>query len=246
MPLADLLACIKRFCAPDPRSRSQAEEGRKLVPIDPARDWGWRVVNIQLYRDRASGRDQIKDGRNAEKVRRYKERHRTPADTGGHRETPPNTDSYSYSYSYSNTDSNKKNTPDRRTACAVEPAEFVEIRRQYPKRAGGQRWGDALRSFKRRVSEGESPKTILDGVLRYAFFVQATGIERTERVQQAATFLGENRGYLEQWQAPPRPKTAVELARENLRRGRDDGRVVSEQSAEGEGGMGSATRLLRG
>lgn len=104
MPLADLLSCIKRFCEPDPRSRSQAEQGRKLVPIDPNRDWGWRVVNIQLYRDRASGRDQVRDGRNAEKVRRYKERHRqTPADTSGHSGTPSNT----HSDSDANTDSDK-------------------------------------------------------------------------------------------------------------------------------------------
>lgn len=105
MPLADLLGCIERFCAPDPRSRSQAEEGRKLVPLDPARDWGWRVVNIQTYREKARNANQVKDGRNAEKVRKYKERHRkTPVDTGGHSRTR---DSDSDSNSDSNTDKNK-------------------------------------------------------------------------------------------------------------------------------------------
>ncbi len=60
--------------------------------IDAARTWGWRVVNIQSYRDKASGRQQVIDGRNAEKVKRYKERHRkTPADTKGHRRTPTHT-----------------------------------------------------------------------------------------------------------------------------------------------------------
>lgn len=102
MPLKDLLSCIERFMQPDPRSRSLAEEGRRLVPIDPSRPWGWRVVNIGLYRERASGQNQVADGRNAEKVRRYKERHRqTPEDTAGHQ---GDTDSYSYS----NTDKSKK------------------------------------------------------------------------------------------------------------------------------------------
>jgi hypothetical protein len=105
MPLSDLLGCIERFMQPDPRSRSQAEEGRKLVLIDAARNWGWRVVNIQAYRKKASGQDQIDDGRNAIKVKRYKERHRkTPLDTAGHPEKASDTNSYSDS----NKDSDKE------------------------------------------------------------------------------------------------------------------------------------------
>lgn len=97
LPVDDVKACMRRFCEPDPDSRSKEEGGARLVLVDPARGWGWRVVNIQLYRNRASGQDQIADGRNAEKVRRYKERHReTPKDTSGHRETPPDTNSDSY------------------------------------------------------------------------------------------------------------------------------------------------------
>lgn len=92
LALEEVVACLKRFCAPDPSSRSQECGGAKLVLLDPSRDWGWRVVNMQRYRDRASGRDQVADGRNAEKVRRYRERHRaTPDDTGEHRATPPDT-----------------------------------------------------------------------------------------------------------------------------------------------------------
>lgn len=102
MPLADLMGCIERFTRPDPRSRSQAEEGRKLVLIDSSRDWGWRVVNIGIYRKKAGGQDQVSDGRNAEKVRRYKDRHRkTPSDTAGHSGTGTHT-------AYSNTYSNKE------------------------------------------------------------------------------------------------------------------------------------------
>lgn len=92
MPLAELRSCIERFMQPDLRSRSQAEEGRKLVAIDPHRDWGWRVVNIAFYRKKASGQNQIEDGRNADKVKRYRDRHRaTPRDTPEHSETPPDT-----------------------------------------------------------------------------------------------------------------------------------------------------------
>jgi hypothetical protein len=86
---------MQRFCEPDPDSRSDAQEGRRLVLLKPEkRQWGWKIVNLQIYRERAGGQDQVEDGRNAEKVRRYKERHRqTPADTAGHQRTPPDTNS---------------------------------------------------------------------------------------------------------------------------------------------------------
>jgi hypothetical protein len=112
-PMDLLLQGIEALCAPDPRSRSKGEDGRRLVLIDDQRDWGWRVVNIQVYRDKASGQDQVDDGRNAAKVRRYKERHRqTPKDTGRHRATLPDTaDTYSDSDSDSDSDKNKIKTP---------------------------------------------------------------------------------------------------------------------------------------
>ena len=98
LSIDEVSACIERFCAPDPRSRSQDAEGARLVLMDPDRDWGWRVVNIQKYRNRASDMAQVADGRNAEKVRRYKEKQKL-SDTGGHRETLPNTNSNSNSNS---------------------------------------------------------------------------------------------------------------------------------------------------
>lgn len=123
MPLSDLKSCIETFMSPDTRSRSQEEEGRKLVLIDPAREWGWRVVNIQLYRRKASGQDQVEDGRNAVKVKRYKERHReTPPDTAGHSKTPKDTqNTHSYSYSDSNADSEKNKTKNPPIASAMVP-----------------------------------------------------------------------------------------------------------------------------
>lgn len=88
----EVRSCMNRFCDPDPDSGSTNDEGRRLIPLEDAVGRGWRVVNIQKYRDKASGSDQVTDGRNAEKVRRYKERHRkTPADTEVHPATPTHT-----------------------------------------------------------------------------------------------------------------------------------------------------------
>lgn len=124
-PLDLLRQAVASLEQPDPRSRSQDEEGRRLVRLDISRDWGWRVVNHALYRGLASGinqsRAQVADGRNAEKVRRYKERHRaTPPDTI---RTPEDTTRHQHSYSYSNTDSDKnpsrEKTPSKGRACEL-------------------------------------------------------------------------------------------------------------------------------
>jgi len=115
--------------------------------------------------------------------------------------------------------------PARARKAESEPAEFVEIRREYPRRAGSQRWGDALKHWHRRLAEGTTSQDILAGVKRYAAFAKATGIERTQHVQQVATFLGDNRGYLELWHPPPRPETAMDrILRANG--GPDNSRVI--------------------
>lgn len=118
LPQSEVLACIARFCGPDPDSRSRAEGGARLVLIDPERSWGWKVVNIQLYRDKASGQDQVLDGRNAAKVRRYKERQK---DTARHRQTPGDT------HSHSNTDTHTDKKEEKRALRAPRSATATRL-----------------------------------------------------------------------------------------------------------------------
>lgn len=93
---------------------------------------------------------------------------------------------------------------DRRTACAVA---FDEIRKVYPKRSGGQRWGDAQKHYAKRLKEGYTHDVILAGVRRYATWVTESGKERTEHVLQAATFLGDNLSFLEPYEPPKKPES---------------------------------------
>ncbi len=53
LALDEIVACMQRFCQPDPYSRSDAEQGARLVLLDGHRDWGWRIVNHAWYRDKA-------------------------------------------------------------------------------------------------------------------------------------------------------------------------------------------------
>jgi len=88
-PEALLREGIAQLEAPDPSSRNPTEDGRRIIRLRENTEWGWRIVNHALYREKArlmaQNAAQVADGRNAEKVRRYKERKsghpQTPADT---------------------------------------------------------------------------------------------------------------------------------------------------------------------
>lgn len=41
---------IQELMKPDRRSRSHEEQGRRIIPLDSHRDWGWQIVNFEHYR----------------------------------------------------------------------------------------------------------------------------------------------------------------------------------------------------
>jgi hypothetical protein len=89
-PIDDVVACIERFCEPDPSSRTPDEDGRRLVPIE-GRGFGWKVVNHRKYREKARKATfdaaRTEDGRNAERMaERTRADPRRPAQT---RADPP-------------------------------------------------------------------------------------------------------------------------------------------------------------
>lgn len=54
VPIKEVEKYIKDLCQPDAKSRSDLHEGKRLIPLDEHRDWGWMIVNYRHYR-------QIKD-----------------------------------------------------------------------------------------------------------------------------------------------------------------------------------------
>jgi len=50
-------AALTALESPDPDSRTRTDEGRRLQRIDPAREWGWQIVNFTHYRDLRSNED---------------------------------------------------------------------------------------------------------------------------------------------------------------------------------------------
>src|SRR5690606_33097669 len=79
---------------------------------------------------------------------------------------------------------------------------FAEFKALYPKRSGDQRWQTAQKHLRARLREGCTWDQVLDGVRRYAVWVRAAGKEGTELVKQAATFVGTDKGFLEDFDIP--------------------------------------------
>lgn len=57
--------------APDPESRDQAEEGRRILRLDDHRDWGWLIVNWEKY-DKIRSLEERKE-RNTARMRKIRE-----------------------------------------------------------------------------------------------------------------------------------------------------------------------------
>jgi hypothetical protein len=70
---------IAKLEQPDPKSRSEEHDGRRLVRLADHRDWGWRVVNYGFYRDlvdaetlRIANRERKREQRAKEKAARLR------------------------------------------------------------------------------------------------------------------------------------------------------------------------------
>ena len=79
---------------------------------------------------------------------------------------------------------------------------MIEFHALYPKRAGNQPWKGAWKAARARIAEGHTTAEFIDGARRYQAFCIATGKIGTEFVQQAATFLGPSKPFLQPWDPP--------------------------------------------
>jgi len=178
---------LRALGEPDPDSRSPAEEGRRIVPIDPSRSWGWRVVNYGHYRKIRSEEERREDHRNYMRARRSGVKKVVKASTDGEQSQPIAV-------------SSRKNTSAGKPASAkLYPAEFLSLFNLYPRRDGDNPKTRAYRAYRARLAEGHPHAELLAGVERYAAWVRARGKEGTELVKQLATFLGPDKAFLQPW-----------------------------------------------
>ncbi len=76
VPIEEVAKYINQLCEPDAKSRSRLEEGKRLVPLDKNRDWGWQIVNYQHYRrlkDEEARRSYFRDAQRKARAKKKKE-----------------------------------------------------------------------------------------------------------------------------------------------------------------------------
>lgn len=151
LALADVIACMARFCGPDPYSRTRDCSGARLELIDEHRDWGWRIVNHGKYAERArkQNHDQrrLDSGENAKRMSDRRETRRDPTGPDATREHPLSSSSSSSSSNKSRARKRGSRladdfelTPDRKTYAVKQGAnperEFERFTNYWRAKAG--------------------------------------------------------------------------------------------------------------
>lgn len=85
------------------------------------------------------------------------------------------------------------------------PEDFEAIWEAYPDREGGNPKKAAYRKWRARVNAGVDPAELLEGVKRYARYVEARGMEGGRFVKQAATFFGPDEHWREDYEIQDDP-----------------------------------------
>jgi hypothetical protein len=73
VPLDEIREAIGFLSSPDERSNSPHEEGRRLLPVDERKAWGWQIVNYHHYRavrDEEARREYFREYRRAEREKK--------------------------------------------------------------------------------------------------------------------------------------------------------------------------------
>lgn len=71
-PLAVIQRTIAKLEAPDSRSRTDEENGRRLKRLDAHRDWGWLIINYERFKRYVT--EDHRRAKTRERVRRYRAR----------------------------------------------------------------------------------------------------------------------------------------------------------------------------
>lgn len=200
IPLEIITTGIAELEQPDPKSRTFGENGRRIVRLDPARDWGWQIVNYSHYRAIRSAEERREYMRQYQRLRRSKEA--STLSTTRKQVLAKSTNSSKQKQEVGTTSSDASQT---RSTSGPYPDAFERTWAVYPKRSGGNPKKSAFKAWRARLNNGATAEEIHAGVERYARFCEVTGKANTEFVKHAATFLGPDEHFRELWSAPASP-----------------------------------------
>jgi hypothetical protein len=107
IPLDIIKVGIEALSQPDPDSRSQVEEGRRIILIDAVRTWGWRLVNYEYYRNLRLAEDRREYHREYGSTRRAAKKKKSTKDNKVNHGSTKSTNSISIGISSKDTVSNE-------------------------------------------------------------------------------------------------------------------------------------------
>lgn len=74
IPLEIIEEGLNLLITDDPNSRTDTEDGKRLLPINPERNWGWQIVNHKQYRDLRTADDRREYMRNYMREKRSEDK----------------------------------------------------------------------------------------------------------------------------------------------------------------------------
>jgi hypothetical protein len=165
VPLEIVERAISVLEEPDPRSRDRENDGRRIVRLDPHRDWGWQITNFEKY-ESVRCQNETREVR-AARMRHYREKkaaaHPNPP-------TPPTPPSEGKEVEV---DIDIGGNPTRSTTCSTTPRptngdevdpDVEALYQAYPRKVCR---GQAIRAIKFALKK-ERYEVLLDAVRRYA------------------------------------------------------------------------------
>lgn len=200
------MAALERLGSPEADSRTPEFEGRRLVRVNG----GYVVLNYMKYRDYDHGA--------AERMRLLRARRKSESATAVLRTSEP----LHRTVTYADADADADKNQDSDTTAAARPTRkavsretsldgdfWLDVKLRAPQRSGSQPMNRARKAASARHAEGHTKAEMLEGLERYARFIEATGKESTEFVMQLATFFGPDKPFLLSWAAPAKPENAT-------------------------------------
>lgn len=104
VPLEIVTYGISALEKPDPISRSQKEDGRRIVRLDEHREWGWHIVNHEYYRDLVDADDKRKKARDRKRRSRENQKRQESEKDTSQIVTPGHTESHKSRHTDTNAD----------------------------------------------------------------------------------------------------------------------------------------------
>lgn len=189
VPLESAERALAKFLAPDPYSRSQEHEGRRIAVADR----GWVILNYGRFRDM---RDE--EARREYERKRKREQRRPKGMSRNVPDVPecPTMSAQAEAEAVTDTEPNHPALP---TTLSDDEA-FEMAWKLYPKRPNNSK-AAALRAWQARRAKNVPVPVLVDGVRRYAAYVASQGVE-PRFVKMASTFFGPDEHYLTDFTVP--------------------------------------------